>query len=198
MRELISLYLSKENYHVVTAEDGLQALERLEKEDVFSLFLIDVMMPNMDGFSLCKEIKRISDKPVIFLTARGVEYERLMARYEFHQIMNLMDTYLRNINKVWSKNMKLAEEGGDMERAAQVLADSFHMVRTAAALMHPIAPEGTEMIRNYLVFNESFWNWETIFEPVYAFMDDPEQHQLKFLEPRVDFFRKHPSQLKGE
>lgn len=78
MRELISLYLAKENYQVVTAEDGLQALKELERGDVFNLFLIDVMMPNMDGFTLCKEIRRISNKPVIFLTARGEEYERLM------------------------------------------------------------------------------------------------------------------------
>ncbi|MCR6545774.1 response regulator transcription factor [Dehalobacterium formicoaceticum] len=78
MRELISLYLKKENFQVVTAGDGLQALEELEKGDNFSLFIIDVMMPNMDGFTLCKEIRRISQKPVIFLTARGEEYERLM------------------------------------------------------------------------------------------------------------------------
>jgi len=78
MRELISLYLRKENFQVVTAEDGLQALNELDKGDIFSLFIVDVMMPNMDGFTLCKEIRRISNKPVIFLTARGEEYERLM------------------------------------------------------------------------------------------------------------------------
>lgn len=78
MRELISLYLRKENFHVVIVEDGLKALDEVEKGDIFSLFIIDVMMPNMDGFTLCKEIRRISHKPVIFLTARGEEYERLM------------------------------------------------------------------------------------------------------------------------
>ncbi|MDS1030239.1 response regulator transcription factor [Bacillota bacterium LX-D] len=78
MRELISLYLTKENYQVVTAEDGLQALQELDKGTPFSLFIIDVMMPNMDGFTLCKEIRRISDKPVVFLTARGEEHERLL------------------------------------------------------------------------------------------------------------------------
>lgn len=78
MRELISLYLTKENFKVFTAEDGLQALKELGKGDIFSLFIIDVMMPNMDGFSLCREIRQFSDKPVIFLTARGEEYERLI------------------------------------------------------------------------------------------------------------------------
>ncbi len=127
-----------------------------------------------------------------------LEFERLIVKYEFHQVMNLMDTYIRNINKAWSKNMKQAEESGEAEQIQQVLRDTFHMVRTAAVLMHPIAPEGTEMIREYLQMDEIFWSWEKIFEPVYAFMKDPAEHRLKFLEPRVDFFGKHPSQLKQD
>jgi len=77
----------------------------------------------------------------------------------------------------------------------QVLADTFHMVRTAAVLMHPLAPQGTEMIREYLRLGEEFWSWDRIFEPIYSFMDDPYNHKLKFLEPRVDFFKKHPRQI---
>lgn len=78
MRELVSVYLKKEDYHVVTVGDGVEALNELEKGDNFNLYIIDVMMPNMDGFSLCKEIRRFSQKPIIFLTARGEEYERLL------------------------------------------------------------------------------------------------------------------------
>ena len=124
-----------------------------------------------------------------------LEYERLMYEYNFHLVMNLMDTYIRNINKFWSKNIKEAEDNNDDDLRMQVLADAFHMVRTAAVLMHPIAPEGTEMIREYLRLGEEFWSWERIFEPVYSFMENPEEHRLKFLEPRVDFFKKHPSQI---
>ncbi|NLI93305.1 MAG: response regulator transcription factor [Peptococcaceae bacterium] len=78
MRELISLYLAKEDYKVVAVEDGIKALDELEKGDIFNLFLIDIMMPNMDGFALCREIRKVSNKPVIFLTAKGEEYERLL------------------------------------------------------------------------------------------------------------------------
>lgn len=78
MRELVSLYLTKEKYQVVTAEDGLAALTLLEKDDDIQLLIADVMMPRMDGFTLCKEIHSFKDIPVIFLTARGEEYERLM------------------------------------------------------------------------------------------------------------------------
>ncbi len=125
-----------------------------------------------------------------------LEYERLMYKCEFHVVMSLMDTYIRNINKYWVKNIKEAEESSDVQLRRQTLTDAFHMVRTAAVLMHPIAPEGTEMILEYLNLGRDFWSWDNVFKPVYAFMDNPQEHKLKFLEPRVDFFKKHPSQIK--
>lgn len=124
-----------------------------------------------------------------------LEVERLIYRYEFHLVMNALDLYIRNMNKYWVKNIRQAEEQNDDSLRRQVLIDCFHMVRTAAVLVHPIAPEGTEMIREYLGMDESFWRWDRIFEPIYAFMTEPERHPLKFLEPRVDFFKKHPAQF---
>lgn len=124
-----------------------------------------------------------------------LEFERLIYKCEFHLLMSLMDTYIRNINKYWAKNIRQAEANNDTGLRSQVLVDTFHMVRTAAILMHPIAPEGTEMILEYLNLDENFWDWKWIFEPIYSFMNNPEKHKLKFLEPRVDFFKKHPSQI---
>lgn len=124
-----------------------------------------------------------------------LEYEKLMAQFNFHLVMNLMDTYIRNINKDWAKHMKEAEESNNKELHRQVLIDTFHRVRTAIVLMHPIAPVGTEMVREYLGLGEEIWSWDRIFEPLYHFMPNPEVHKLKFLEPRVDFFKKHPSQF---
>jgi methionyl-tRNA synthetase len=124
-----------------------------------------------------------------------LEYERHMSRFEFHAVMNVLDTYIRGINKYWSATIKAAEDAGDAVLREQLLVDAFHMVRTATVLVHPIAPEGAEMIREYLNLGEEFWNWDRIFDTVYDFMADPKTHELKFLEPRVDFFKKHPSQL---
>lgn len=124
-----------------------------------------------------------------------LEFEKLMYKYEFHTIMNLMDVYIRNINKSWVRDMRLADENKDSEFHSQVVIDAFHRLRTATVLMHSIAPEGTEMILEYLNIGEEFWNWDTIFHTIYDFMDNPQEHSLKFLEPRVDFFKKHPSQL---
>lgn len=125
-----------------------------------------------------------------------LEYERLMYRCEFHLVMDLMDNYIRNINKYWSKKYNEYKEEDDESILMQLFIDGFHMVRTAAVLMHPIAPEGTGMALEYLNLDDDkeFWDWDRIFEPVFAFIDNPEAHELKYLESRVDFFEKHPSQ----
>lgn len=123
-----------------------------------------------------------------------LDFEETMYRKEFHNTVTVIDEYIRGMNKFWDRTMRnLREEFGEAER--RTLIDTFHMVRTAAVLMHPIAPDGTEMIREYLNLGEEFWSWDHIFEPVYFFMKDPTTHTLKFLEPRVDFFPKHESQI---
>ena len=67
------------------------------------------------------------------------------------------------------------------------------MVRVATVLMHPFAPTGTEMVLDYLGFDESYFDWNRIFDTNYDFFKGDE-HQLKFLEQRVDFFTRHESQ----
>ncbi|MCL2056114.1 MAG: class I tRNA ligase family protein [Oscillospiraceae bacterium] len=124
-----------------------------------------------------------------------IEYEKYICAHEFHSVMSLMDVYIRGINKYWAANMKQADAQNDGDLRKQVLVNAFHMLRTAAVLVHPIAPLGTEMIREYLGFEEDFWDWARIFETVYDFMPDRENHRLKTLEPRVDFFSKHPAQF---
>ena len=125
-----------------------------------------------------------------------LKFENAMYRHEFHSVMSIIDNYIRKINKYWDKNMRQSNENQDIDLRTQTLINTFHMVRVAGVLMHPIAPEGTEILREYLNIGEEFWDWNRIFEPIYTFMEDPETHEFKFLEPRVDFFAKHPSQIK--
>ena len=122
-------------------------------------------------------------------------YEQNMYDHQFHKITYVLDTLIRNINKNWVNNMRTADANDDNELRAQVLADTFHGVRVATALLHPIAPSGCEKVREYLNVDERLYNWDHIFEPLTALMDDPATHTFKFLEPRVDFFELHPSQL---
>lgn len=122
-----------------------------------------------------------------------LEFERHMYRQDFHRLTYVMDDYIRFLNKLWVNNAKQADKEDDQELRRQTLVDCFHGVRVAATLLHSIAPKGCEMVREYLGVSEELWNWDHIFEPLSYFL--PENHALKFLEPRVDFFEKHPSQF---
>jgi methionyl-tRNA synthetase len=127
-----------------------------------------------------------------------VDYEAAMHRQEFHQAMAISDNYVRAITKNWSAAVKTnpgTELSAEDPALRQALIDAFHRVRTAALMLHPIAPFGTDMIREYFGFDESFWSWDRAFDTVYAFMKNPAEHTLRVLEPRVDFFPKHPSQV---
>lgn len=76
MRELVRAYLEKENYLVDEAVDGYEVLEKVQKNH-YDLILLDIMMPELDGFSTCIQLRRISDIPIIFLTALGEELDRV-------------------------------------------------------------------------------------------------------------------------
>ena len=123
-----------------------------------------------------------------------LEYERHMAKFAFHQCTYVLDGYIRSASKYMSRVLKADSEAND--ETAQALANLFHMIRTAAVLLHPMAPFGTEKVREYLQVDERIWSWDHIFEPLTAFTG--ENHKLKFLPPRTDFFTRHESQFAEE
>lgn len=130
----------------------------------------------------------VSDEVLTASKEAILKYERAMYKFEFHKVMSLMDEYIRNANKYWAKNIGEADKADDNNMRRQVLIDVFHMVRTAASLMHPIAPQGCEMLREYLGFDESFWSWDKIFDTFSDMCPGETERELKFLEPRIDFF----------
>lgn len=77
MRKLVKDFLTKNNYEVLEAEDGAQALDVFFQEKDISLILLDVMMPKMDGYQVCKEIREYSKVPIIMLTAKADEQDEL-------------------------------------------------------------------------------------------------------------------------
>lgn len=76
IREVIREYAEFEGYEVTEASDGMEAV-RLCREQDFDAVVMDIMMPRLDGFSACKEIKKDKDIPVLMLSARGEEYDKL-------------------------------------------------------------------------------------------------------------------------
>ncbi len=123
-----------------------------------------------------------------------LDYERYMYRFEFHQATYVLDSYIRKASKYMAKALGDADksDGNELRRAA--LINVFHTIRTAAVLLHPMAPRGTEMILEYLQFGKDFWSWDKIFDTMESFTNG-QDHKLKFLEPKVDFFTRHPSQF---
>ncbi|ENQ3077567.1 response regulator transcription factor [Bacillus sp. WLY-B-L8] len=76
MRQLVGMYLDNFGYEWKEAENGKQALHMLEIDN-FDFVILDIMMPEMDGMTVCKEIRKTSDIPIIFLTAKGEEWNRV-------------------------------------------------------------------------------------------------------------------------
>lgn len=77
MRKLVKDFLVKSNYEVLEAEDGNRALDIFFEEKDIALIILDVMMPNMDGWQVCREIRNFSKIPIIMLTAKGDERDEL-------------------------------------------------------------------------------------------------------------------------
>jgi len=74
--QALELYLSKAGYEVITAADGLEGLQEVYAHRP-DLIILDIMMPKMDGWKACRRIREVSDVPIIMLTARGQEYDKV-------------------------------------------------------------------------------------------------------------------------
>lgn len=77
LREIVGDYFASENFKIIEAENGREALDLFESEAV-ALVLLDIMIPDIDGWSVCKRLRKISDVPIIMLTSRTDEEDKLM------------------------------------------------------------------------------------------------------------------------
>lgn len=121
IREVIKEYAQFEGYEVAEAENGMEAVEMCRMND-FDAVVLDVMMPKLDGFSACKEIKKLKDIPVLMLSARGEEYDKLFGfeigiddyvvkPFSPKELMARLNVIISRNNKVEEKK-DLLEYGG--------------------------------------------------------------------------------------
>lgn len=87
IRQIIRKYGEFEGYEVFEAKDGMEAITLCRQND-YDVIIMDVMMPELDGFSACRKIKKLKDIPIIMLSARGEEYDRI------HGFENGIDDYV--------------------------------------------------------------------------------------------------------
>lgn len=76
IRELLRVFLQREGFDIVEAADGQEALAKLEQTPA-ELVILDIMMPNMDGWELCRELRKIYDIPLLMLTAKGETTQKI-------------------------------------------------------------------------------------------------------------------------
>ncbi len=116
MRKLVKDFLVKNNYEVLEAEDGARALDLFFEENDIALGMLDVMMPKMDGWQVCREIREYSKVPIIMLTAKGDEKDELLG-FELG-----VDEY---ISKPFSPKILVARVEAILRRTNQVNADEL-------------------------------------------------------------------------
>ena len=75
--ELLRLYLEKDGYEVLIANDGASAVKKFQDENP-DLMILDIMLPELDGWQVCREVRKFSDKPIIMLTAKGETFDKVL------------------------------------------------------------------------------------------------------------------------
>ena len=116
MRKLVKDFLVKSNYDVLEAEDGQQAVDIFFEQNDIALIILDVMMPKMDGWKVCREIRAYSKVPIIMLTAKSDERDELQG-FELG-----VDEY---ISKPFSPKILVARVEAILRRTSQVSADDL-------------------------------------------------------------------------
>lgn len=75
--ELLRLYLEKDGFSVMTCDNGIKAVE-LQSKELFDIILLDIMLPGLDGWQVCREIRKESDVPIIMITAKSETFDRIL------------------------------------------------------------------------------------------------------------------------
>ncbi len=121
IRTLISKYAKFEGHTVIEAENGIQAVEVAGKTDV-DIIIMDIMMPELDGFSAVKRIRKFSEVPVIMLSARGEEYDRIhgfetgiddyvVKPFSPKELMMRVDAILKRVSKSTGTHSTYKKDG---------------------------------------------------------------------------------------
>lgn len=118
IRDLIKKYGEFEGHEIVEASDGMQAIELCRKNE-FDIIIMDIMMPELDGFSTVKEIRKISLVPIIMLSARGEEYDKI------HGFEIGIDDY---VVKPFSPKELFMRVDAIMKRTKQIGTEETHQV----------------------------------------------------------------------
>ncbi len=155
IQEIIAEYMRRSSHTCFTADDGTDALMIL-KNNPMDLMILDIMMPNLDGFTVCKLAREISNLPIIMLTAKGSEDDKLKG-YDLGA-----DDYM---TKPFSPKVLLAKANALLRRSPVLLADTINAGKISLTpASHKVFVDGQEIV---LTHKE--------YELLHFFMVNPEQ-----------------------
>ena len=145
MRKLVRDFLEREGFSVLEAEDGMRAMELFYEDKDIALIILDVMMPKMDGWQVCREVRQSSKVPIIMLTARSEERDELQG-FELG-----VDEY---ISKPFSPKILVARVEAILRRSnvlnPEEVADAGGIIIDKAA--HQVTIDGKEVELSYKEF----------------------------------------------
>ncbi|MFD7524367.1 response regulator transcription factor [Paenibacillus chitinolyticus] len=127
IRELLKTYLERETYMADTAHNGEEAL-RLAEERTYSLIVLDLMMPKVDGIEVCRRLRQMSNVPILMLTAKDQEVDKLVGLsigaddyitkpFSIHEVIARIKAHLRRYKVLGSENNENSENGPAAEKA---------------------------------------------------------------------------------
>ncbi len=156
IRTLIKKYAKFEGHNIIEAKDGMEAVDLCSKKD-FDIIIMDIMMPDLDGFSAVKEIRKFQNTPVIMLSARGEEYDKI------HGFELGIDDYvvkpfspkelMMRINAIIKRSSKI-EEAHDIYKKNELIIDYTARKVTVEKSELNLSPKEYELLF-YMVKNKN-------------------------------------------
>ena len=173
LRKLVRDYLTRENYDVIEAADGEEALELFSREPKIDLIILDIMMPKHNGYEVCKEIRQTSKVPILMLTAKGEEADVLqgfdIGADEYITKPFSPRILVARINAVLRRTSDGDGEDGKMEVAGICIDKNAHVVtidgkeialsvKEFELLSYFVQNEGIALSRETILNN--VWNYD--------------------------------------
>lgn len=173
IRAMVSKYARFEGHNVIQAENGMQAIDICRGKDI-DIIVMDVMMPELDGFSAVKEIRKFSSVPVIMLSARGEEYDRIhgfeigvddyvVKPFSPKELMLRIDVIMRRRNKTDANGHDLYKKDGLLidftARKVQIDGQSLELSpKEYDLLFYMVKNKGIALSREKLITN--VWGYD--------------------------------------
>ena len=168
--ELIRLILKKEDFKVIVANDGISALEKLEIDKI-NLIILDIMMPNMDGWEFCREVRKFSNIPIIMLTAKSEINQKvkgfdigaddyLTKPFEPEELVARVKALLKRCNISISKSVEIGKVTIDQNQyMVKTASEDITLPRKEFELLFMLAgAPGKTFLRDRLI--EDIWGYD--------------------------------------